>query len=119
MTAFLPIVAAPALASAAPAPADPALAAYRAVMAQKDAIEGLPNEQWHLVEAWCEEEIAALDALTEQNPGGLAALLRRLVVLSERLDGDTGWNLMDGEADLLRALGEQARKLLAGAGGGA
>jgi len=117
MTAFLPIVAAPALTSAAPAPADPALAAYRLVMARKDTIEGVPDAQWHLVETWCDDEIASIEALAEQSPGGLTALLNRLVVLAERLDDDPAWHRLEAEADLLRSLGEQAKAILAGTGG--
>jgi len=120
MTAFLPIAAAPALASATPAPADPALADYRTVMARKDAIESASYEDWSCVERWCQDEIASIEALAEQSPGGLTALLNRLAVLAERMDADdTPWNMLDAEADLLRSLGEQAKAILAGTGGSA
>jgi len=110
--ALLPITAAPGLAFAAPAPADPALAAYRAVMARKDAMESAAYEDWSCVERWCDAEAAAIEALAEPSPGGLPAFLRRLIVFAERMEDGTSWSGLAVEADLLHSLAEQARVML-------
>jgi len=92
--------------------ADDALARYEDVMARKGDLKKVSDDQWNLVEEWTEQEEAALYGLADETPGGLKALLRRVVTIGDRLDGDTSWNLMDAEAALIRSMRRQAQELL-------
>ncbi|WP_120010395.1 hypothetical protein [Teichococcus vastitatis] len=109
MAAMLPIVIGPTLASAA-APVDPALDTYRQVMAEKDGVE--TGDSWAAVERWCESERDALQALTDQMPPGVEALLRRVALLGDRLEDAAHWGLQDEEAELIWALSDRAKALL-------
>ncbi|UFN49397.1 hypothetical protein LPC08_01760 [Roseomonas sp. OT10] len=95
-------------APAAEAPS-PTLSAYRAVMAQLP-LNDRPDAE---VEAWCDAEIAAIQALADEPGGGLADLLRKVVLLGDRCAGDGDWRLMDCEMDLIAAVRDQAAALLA------
>ena len=84
-----------------------ALTAYDAVMARRG--KARSDEA---IDAWCEEEEAALFALAAGPPGSLADLLRMVVLLGDRVEDDAGWNLMACEEALLLAVRDQARVLL-------
>lgn len=64
-------------------------------------------------DAWCEAEIASIQALADAPAGGVEALLRKVLLLGDRYERDPYWNLMDCEADLILAMRDQAKALLA------
>ena len=91
------------------------LTTYREVMAQLPLTERPDAE----VEAWCDAEIAAIQALADEPGRGLVDLLRKVVLLGDRCAGDGEWRLMDCEMDLIASVRDQAAALLRLAGGAA
>ena len=51
--------------------------------------------------------------MAEEPASGLADLLRKMIALGDRYDDDRAWNLMDCEGDLVLAVRDQAKALLA------
>ena len=107
-----PTIAAPATARAAhdPGPSD-AIVRYRAVMARMDAVNA--GSDWDAVERFCKDDEAAVQAVADAPHGGIADLLRKVVIVAER-NKLTGFHAMDCEADLIESVAEHARALLAG-----
>ena len=85
----------------------PALRRYEAVMARRG---DCPTDA--AVDAWCRAEIAAIHAMADEPGGGLADLLRKVVLLGDRAAEDGDWNIMDCELDLIAAVRDQAAALL-------
>lgn len=112
MAAILPIVAAPGLASAISTPdADPAMEQYQAVMDRHEGMQA--SDTWDGVEEWCQAECAALLNMAEDVPPGLRPLLRRVVVMVDRME-EASPNFMDEEVVLFREIGRRAQAMLEG-----
>ena len=83
---------------------------YDAVQARRPEAEGDDDDA---TDRWCRAEIAAIQALADAPAGGVEALLRMVLLLGDRYERDAHWNLMDCEADLILAMRDQAKALLA------
>nr|WP_155762232.1 hypothetical protein [Bacillus safensis] len=83
---------------------------YNAVEARRYEAEGDDDDA---TDQWCRAEMAAIQALADAPAGGVAALLRLVLLLGDRYERDAHWNLMDCEADLILAMRDQAKALLA------
>ena len=83
---------------------------YDAVQARRPEAEGDDDDATN---RWCAAEIAAIQGLADAPAGGVEALLRKVLLLGDRYERDPYWNLMDCEADLILAMRDQAKALLA------
>ena len=86
---------------------------YDRVQARRPEAEGDDDDATN---RWCAAEIAAIQALADAPAGGVEALLRMVLLLGDRYERDAHWNLMDCEADLILAMRDQAKALLAKGG---
>ena len=82
---------------------------YDRVQARRPEAEGDDDDATN---RWCAAEIAAIQALADAPAGGVAALLRLVLLLGDRYERDPYWNLMDCEADLILAMRDQAKVML-------
>lgn len=94
--------------SGVPAATEAALRHYAAVMDRRDASAASDEA----VEAWCDDEIEAVQALADAPAGDLRTLLQLVRIVGARVEEEQRRSLMDCEVSLILTVGRQAKGLL-------